>query len=259
MASCVVRGLLTLGTLVAAAAASFPRCPADTVQTKSVARAQEECVGYLGIPRARLAVYGEYIYPDDAETHRMVRCMGLNLGWWSDADGVQGPAIRSFFQPDPDDSQYERRTYHCLRSQRLDCATPHGDPGARAYESFRCYYEQYGNIVATPQFVPLSGLQLSDVVLRCADILQVPGACAATPSQHAIDCFGRCVLLRTGLYTDRHGPCLERLYVQCNNYANETRFRETTGACYRQLKAECPDECTLAGRFLRECFDEGAF
>uniref|UniRef100_A0A182X7D5 Uncharacterized protein n=1 Tax=Anopheles quadriannulatus TaxID=34691 RepID=A0A182X7D5_ANOQN len=36
-----------------------------------------------------------------------------------------------------------------------------------------------------------------------------------------------------------------------------TRFRETTGTCYRRLKSECLDECVLAGRFLRECFYEG--
>uniref|UniRef100_A0A182SV61 Uncharacterized protein n=1 Tax=Anopheles maculatus TaxID=74869 RepID=A0A182SV61_9DIPT len=235
----------------------------DCVQKKNVAQAQEECVRYLGIPCARLAVYNDYIYPNDTETQCMVRCMGINLGWWNDIQGVQEPAIRHYFHPDPDDAQHDRRTYHCLKSQRLDNPTPHADACERAYESFRCYYEQYGNIVITPQFVPLTPLQLSDVLLQCADILQFPGvesgACdtAAKPSERDIGCLARCFLLRSGLYTDQHGPNLDRLYVQCNNYANETRFRETTSVCYQQLKSECQDECVLAGRFLRECFDEG--
>uniref|UniRef100_A0A182QJ61 Odorant-binding protein n=1 Tax=Anopheles farauti TaxID=69004 RepID=A0A182QJ61_9DIPT len=248
--SCIA---LTLATLVSVAFGLSPRCPPDAVRTKSIAQAQEQCVGYLRIPRARLAVYNEYIYPNDTETQCMVRCVGLNLGWWDDANGVQKPALRNYFHPDPDDCQYERRTYHCLKSQRLDCGTQHADPCARAYDSFRCYYEQYGNLVLAPQFVPLSAMELAEVLHQCANILQVPTDCA---SQHAIDCLGRCLLLRTGVYTDKHGPNLDRLYVQCNNYANETLFRQTTSACYRQLKAECPDECTLAGRFLRECFDE---
>ncbi|XP_035907843.1 general odorant-binding protein 45-like [Anopheles stephensi] len=235
----------------------------DCVQKKNVAQAQEECVRYLSIPCARLAVYNDYIYPNDTATQCMVRCMGINLGWWDDTDGVQEPAIRHYFHPDPDDEQYDRRTYHCLKSQRLDYPTPHGDACERAYESFRCYYEQYGNIVVTPQFVPLSPLQLSDVMGQCAKILQTPGtglgACgkAGKPSERDIGCLARCFLMRSGLYTDQHGPNLDRLYVQCNNYANETKFRETTGACYRQLKLECKDNCVLVGRFLRECFYEG--
>uniref|UniRef100_A0A8W7PS21 Uncharacterized protein n=1 Tax=Anopheles coluzzii TaxID=1518534 RepID=A0A8W7PS21_ANOCL len=180
----------------------------------------------------------------------MVRCMGLNLGWWNDTHGVQEPAMRSFFHPDPHDCDYERRTYHCLNSQRLNHPSPHVDVCERAYESFRCYYEQYGNIVVTPQFVPLSDLQQVDVLLQCANMLPltVGRSCAggSKPSERDVDCLARCFLLRSGLYSEQHGPHLDRLYVQCNNYANETRFRETTGTCYRRLKSECQDECVLA-------------
>uniref|UniRef100_A0A182RKR4 Odorant-binding protein n=2 Tax=Anopheles funestus TaxID=62324 RepID=A0A182RKR4_ANOFN len=248
-----------LVTTVITASQRYPEC----VQKKSIAQAQQECVRYLGIPCARLGVYNDYIYPNDTETQCMVRCMGVNLGWWDDTQGVQEPAIRNYFHPDPDDKQYKRRAYHCLQSQHLDNPASHVDGCERAYESFRCYYEQYGNIVVTPQFVPLTSLQLSDVIMQCANMLQFPGLQSqfchkgVKPSERDIGCLARCYLLRSGLYTDQHGPNLDWWYVQGDNYANETRFRETTSTCYQQLKSECQDECILAGRFLRECFPEG--
>ncbi|XP_053678571.1 general odorant-binding protein 45-like [Anopheles nili] len=247
-----IAGVLATGTLASS------RCN-ENVLKKSIAQAQEECVQYLNIPRARLAVYNEFIYPKDTETQRMVRCVGINLGWWNDTNGVQEAVIRSYFHPDPEDCLYDRRTYHCLKSQRLDCPTL--DPSARAYESFRCYYEQYGNIVTTPQFVPFTSLQLVDVMMQCDTMLQQPDDAPCTrifkPSERYIGCLLRCFLLRTGLYSEHHGPNLDRLYVQCNNYANETLFRERTTSCYRHLKSECLDECTLVRRFVGECFDDG--
>ncbi|XP_040172270.1 general odorant-binding protein 45-like [Anopheles arabiensis] len=250
---------ITLACVLAATVAAGSHCHNDYYQLKSVAQAQEECARYQGIPCARLAVYNKYIYPNDSQTQCMVRCMGLNLGWWNDTHGVQESAMRSFFYPDPDDCDYERRTYHCLNSQRLNHPSPHVDVCERAYESFRCYYEHYGNIVVTPQFVPLSDLQQVDVLFQCANLLpfSVGRSCGRKASKRDVDCLARCFLLRSGLYSEQHGPHLDRLYVQCNNYANETRFRETTGTCYQRLKSECQDECVLAGRFLRECFYEG--
>uniref|UniRef100_A0A182TXQ4 Odorant-binding protein n=1 Tax=Anopheles melas TaxID=34690 RepID=A0A182TXQ4_9DIPT len=241
---------ITLACVLAATVAAGSLCHNDYYQLKSVSQAQEECARYQGIPCARLAVYNKYIYPNDTQTQCMVRCMGLNLGWWNDTHGIQEPAMRSFFHPDPDDCDYERRTYHCLNSQRLNHPSPHVDVCERAYESFRCYYEQYGNIVVTPQFIPLSDLQQVDVLFQCANLLPFSLGASCTGSRKAskrdVDCLARCFLLRSGLYSEQHGPHLDRLYVQCNNYANETRFRETTGTCYQRLKSECQDECVLA-------------
>uniref|UniRef100_A0A182W5V6 Uncharacterized protein n=1 Tax=Anopheles minimus TaxID=112268 RepID=A0A182W5V6_9DIPT len=216
MARLSVRYIGLVTVLVTAVMAASHRYQ-DCVQKKNIAQAQEECVRYLSIPCARLTVYNDYIYPNDTETQCMVRCMGVNLGWWNDDHGVQEAAIRNYFHPDPDDSQYDRRTYHCLKSQRLDNPASHVGACDRAYESFRCYYEQYGNIVVTPQFVPLSSLQLWDAILQCANMLQYPGfnsqQCddSVKPSERDIGCLARCFLLRTGLYSDQHGPNLDRL------------------------------------------------
>nr|XP_040238964.2 general odorant-binding protein 45-like [Anopheles coluzzii] len=256
---------LGLVCLLAVTATAASQCYRDAGQLKRVVQAQEECVRYLRIPCARLAVYNKFIYPNDAETQCMVRCMGLNLGWWNDTHGVQEAAMRSFFHPDPNDCDYERRTYRCLHSQRLDRPAPHDEACERAYESFRCYYEHYGNLVVTPQFVRLNALQQLDVLLQCADMVQYPMpdrsfSCAKTHVAGAegdFDCVLRCYMLRTGLYSEQYGPNLDRIYVQCNNYANETLFRETTDACYQRLRSDCQDECTLIARYIRECFPAG--
>ncbi|XP_058127119.1 general odorant-binding protein 45-like [Anopheles ziemanni] len=255
-----------LACLLAVASAASPHCQ-GVVMYKSIKQAQEECVTYLRIPRARLAVYNEHIYPQDIETKCMVRCMGLNLGWWNDTVGVKESALRAYFHPDPDDCQHERRTYHCLKSQRLDSYAPQGlDPCERAYESFRCYYEQYGNIVVTPQFVPFSPLRMAAVMEDCAAIMHLPktvGGCSrkdAAGSLHAtrdVGCFLRCVFLRSGLYSEQYGPNLDRIYVQGHGYYNATRFRDNTMACYNHLKSTCLDECDLIYRFVNECFPEG--
>ncbi|KFB40141.1 AGAP000640-PA-like protein [Anopheles sinensis] len=255
-----------LACLIAVASAASPHCQ-GVVMHKSIRQAQEECVQYLGIPRARLAVYNEHIYPQDTETKCMVRCMGLNLGWWNDTAGLKESALRSYFHPDPDDCQYVRRTYHCLKSQRLDSYAPQGlDPCERAYESFRCYYEQYGNIVVTPQFVPLTPLRMAAVMEDCAVIMHLPktvGGCSKKDAAGSLystrdaGCFLRCVFLRSGLYSEQYGPNIDRIYVQGEGYHNETLYRDYTMACYRQLKSSCLDECDLMYRFVKECFPEG--
>uniref|UniRef100_A0AAG5DLW9 Uncharacterized protein n=1 Tax=Anopheles atroparvus TaxID=41427 RepID=A0AAG5DLW9_ANOAO len=265
----MARGILSrcieLACLLAVASAASRPCPGVVMQ-KSISQAQEECVEYLRIPRARLAVYNEHIYPQDTETKCMVRCMGINLGWWNDTEGVKEAAIRTYFHPDPDDCQYERRTYHCLKSQRLDNYAPQGhDPCDRAYETFRCYYEQYGNIVVIPQFIPLSPLRMAAVMQDCVSMLRVPGtsdcvrqgSAAAPSSTQETGCFLRCVVLRSGLYSEQYGPNLDRWFVQGDSYTNYTKFQATTLTCYRQLKAKCLNECDLIYRFINECFPEG--
>uniref|UniRef100_A0A2C9H878 Uncharacterized protein n=1 Tax=Anopheles quadriannulatus TaxID=34691 RepID=A0A2C9H878_ANOQN len=153
--------------------------------------------------------------------------------------------------------------YYQLKSvaqAQEECARYQGIPCARlaVYNKY-IYPNDTQTQCMVRCMVPLSDLQQVDVLFQCANMLpfSVGRSCGRKASKRDVDCLARCFLLRSGLYSEQHGPHLDRLYVQCNNYANETRFRETTGTCYRRLKSECLDECVLAGRFLRECFYEG--
>ncbi|KAL1375361.1 hypothetical protein pipiens_017537, partial [Culex pipiens pipiens] len=205
---------------------------------KSVGRANRECYQYLrGSPECG------------------ARCQQIVLRAWDDNTGLDAVPYGRHFQPDCRDQQYENRTEQCIECQRGP--SPREDHCRRSAIAFGCYRDQYGELLKSPQVVPMPDLLLRSTVEQCAQILQISDRQIAdanlhlTPAGHRLM---RCVIIREGFYSDADGPNLDRLYVQCGGYQRgEAAFKQHFQTCHKRILTQKPNAPTLASKLATEC------
>uniref|UniRef100_A0A182WGV7 Odorant-binding protein n=1 Tax=Anopheles minimus TaxID=112268 RepID=A0A182WGV7_9DIPT len=226
---------------------------------KGLAQAQHECVTYLNLPKHRLYQYLVHNYSNDGKTKLMIRCVGLLLNWWN-SDGVLNThVIEQFFLPDAGDSTYSERTARCIENK-----APEGDAlCSRAYETFQCYLQQYGELLNCPKVVPLSDERLAESMHFCLDVLSMPLSyfenCTSSSelflSTDQSRCLLRCFVIRAGLYSDKHGPFADRFKLQFGPLKSDVFDNDLEGDfCVIRLRREGYDECSLAARSLYACY-----
>uniref|UniRef100_A0A182JE64 Uncharacterized protein n=1 Tax=Anopheles atroparvus TaxID=41427 RepID=A0A182JE64_ANOAO len=224
---------------------------------KSFLQSVHDCVEYLQIPKERLMQYLANEFPPDDETKCLLYCVGVDLGWWNNTCGLQVPAIVSYFQPVQGDKQYEKRTKECLerrvgaiRSQNSCC---------QAYETFQCYFQEFGNLVTCPQYVRLTKLQATQAALDCLVILRYPEELLQVYARGQVEdcpetrCLYHCIDLRTGLYTPENGVSLSRLFVRDAAYNDLRYLSKETKACRDRVRQSGCDKCTEVYQTHQEC------
>ncbi|KFB46499.1 AGAP010650-PA-like protein [Anopheles sinensis] len=228
---------------------------------KSLSQAMHECMEYLQIPANRYDDYASHRFPCDAETKCLVRCVGLNLRWWNDTTGVQTALMANFFQPDPTDTDYARRTAKCLEL-RLAQSDP-SECCSLAYESFMCYLQHYGNLVPCPQYLPEDHSRYVRMAYDCINMLQVPEVLLHSYSNGLIRdapetrCLLRCFYLRSGVFNSETGFDLRRLYTRDYQHADDVRYLASeTYAKLNNLRATGCDECTEVFLAYRDLLGE---
>ncbi|KXJ77296.1 hypothetical protein RP20_CCG007857 [Aedes albopictus] len=209
---------------------------------KSYQRATFECNQYVG-----------------ASTQCQARCEALVLRSWNDSSGLQYIPYSRHFQPDCNDVNYLNRTLQCL-DDRLEAA-PCGAVCCRASIYKQCYLEQWGNLVGTPQLVPMAKLVVTSTILQCAQLLQVDAAELDFFARNKFDvsdrarCLLRCILIRQGLFSGASEPNLDRLYVQCGGYKlDEETFKRGASACVDKIRHKGYDSCMFVARIVNDCF-----
>ncbi|KAL9707363.1 hypothetical protein quinque_010881 [Culex quinquefasciatus] len=120
--------------------------------SKSLGEAQQECAEYQGLSNETVEHYARNGYPDNSCVRELVHCIVFTVNAWNEVSGIQDHVISQFFNPAPSDSSYQDRTKDCLR-ESVDCLPKH-DQAGRAYNSFLCYYRNYGNVVQERKYVP---------------------------------------------------------------------------------------------------------
>lgn len=206
----------------------------------------ETCGRDLQVCENRLAMYRALIFPDDRDTQCFVKCVLIELHAWSNPRGaLKHSTIQQYFIPDPADHDYKQRTRHCLEETVPNCIP--GDSCSRAYWSFLCYKDNYGKMVRRPnQFIPPTELDISQHQLDCVDILKLPREVLLNAAflNDSSNCYARCLLLRSEVYTDEHGLDLERLYVLVGFNAEKKTFLKfaqqyLTAALYDRQTDRC--------------------
>uniref|UniRef100_A0A182S874 Odorant-binding protein n=1 Tax=Anopheles maculatus TaxID=74869 RepID=A0A182S874_9DIPT len=226
---------------------------------KSFVQAQHECVAYLNLPKHRLYQYLVYNYSNDVKTKLMIRCVGLLLRWWN-SDGVLNEHVMAqYFLPDSADATYCERTRLCIENK-----APEGDElCSRAFETFQCYLQQYGELLNCPKVVPLSDERLAETMHFCLNVLSLPlsyfenctGSAELFLATDEARCLLRCFVIRTGLYSDHHGPFADRFKLQFGPPSSDAYDNDLEGDyCVTRLRREGYDECSLAARSLYECY-----
>lgn len=240
--------LLIAATATSASAAycSSPGSPPDVeeshfaYQLKSFREELDECAEYLQVSSDAVdAFVTKNFATHEANLKCLVRCVGINAGWWGvggNNTGLQGPVLESYFQPGCDDVNSEKRTKDCL-----DCkSNNYQDDCSLAYESFMCYYHQYGYLKSSEEYVPLRELDAVQAAVDCMLILRTSknlleqysqGVFPAVPETQ---CLYRCQYLAEGLY-DGVTFNLTRFYVR-NFYKKAPQLKSPeTQACVDSL------------------------
>lgn len=220
-------------------------------------RAIEVCGRDLQVCETRLSSYRSLLFPDDHDTHCFVKCILVELRAWTNPRGtIKHSVIQQYFKPDVVDYDYEQRTRRCLE-QTLP--TYDSNPCSQAYWSFVCYKNNYGNFdIHANQFVPPTELQISQNLLDCVDVLNIPRDSLIVAKQNAsASCFSRCFLHRSSIYDDAAGLDFERLYVLVGFDAEKEPFVENARAQLADLTGleQCSDACQAAvipERFYKE-------
>uniref|UniRef100_A0A182NEN1 Uncharacterized protein n=1 Tax=Anopheles dirus TaxID=7168 RepID=A0A182NEN1_9DIPT len=219
--------------------------------------ALRECVTQLGISPERIEKeYSVLLYPADRDSMCLVRCIGVLLRFWNDTTGLREATIRQYYQPAPEDHSYLNRTRTCLEALEPTVT----DVCERAHRSFLCYHQQYGYLQKQDRYIPKTALEMRQIQQDCLDVFGLPEKRLEQyqeghfPDDPETQCFVRCVGLRTGLYTDQHGPNVDRLYIQCESCADERIFRERATECIAAQRHHKLSKCTAAYRTLYQCF-----
>lgn len=241
-----ITAFVTILLLIAKATPSFSL-------EKSFQYAQRQCLQWLNINCTRWSDYVDANeYPRDHETLQLIRCIGLVLNFWNDYSGLQPAVIKNFFLPDGNDDGYVNRTTQCLK--RVLYTVAQKDVLTLSYESFRCYFHQYGNLVVTPQYVPRTARELLQFKSECSDILRN----YSKNNTRGSYCLERCVLLQADLWSDEQGPLLDRAYVQFGQDEDEDVYVQKTVECIDSyVSKDNGDSCALASYAARRCLIHG--
>lgn len=224
---------------------------------KSFLQSVHDCAEYLQVPKHRLVQYLAYEFPPDEETKCLIFCVGTDLRWWNNTCGLQVPAIMNYFQPVLGDRQYEKRTSECLERNVHTAELPNNC--CQAYETFQCYFREFGNLVTCPQYVPATKLQSTQAALDCLTVLRVPTdllQCYSKgdlPDVPETRCLYHCIDHRTGLYTTESGIHLSRFYVR-DLEVNDLRYlSKETKACRDRVRMSGCDVCSEVYNTHRDC------
>lgn len=225
-------------------------------QLKSFRRSLKECAEYWEIPWYRVQKLIDNNFEHASKDLQcLIRCAGVNSGWWDDLDGLRYTVIESYFQPDVDDTCYADRTKECIDQRLSSCRTD----CAKAYESFMCYLQQYGSLKSSEEYIPLTRLEAIQVAVDCINILQVSDDLLNQISQGEIPdipevhCLYRCQYLGEGVYDTQYRFNFSRLYIRHYDTPSPEFLGDEIYNCAQSTLEANSDECTGVFR-ARECF-----
>uniref|UniRef100_A0A182PD48 Uncharacterized protein n=1 Tax=Anopheles epiroticus TaxID=199890 RepID=A0A182PD48_9DIPT len=230
--------------------------------------AQASCVKYLGICENRLRQYNNSIYPVDQDTMCMVRCAGIIVGFWDDAQGFKIEGLNSLFPQLAADSRAQQQIVSCAEKRIATCPPP--DTCAKAYNGFRCFLDAqkggFGVREPLPQQSPppFDAAEFIRSLSICAKIQRIPKelqdlyAQGIFPNDEKTRGLIRCVGIRTGLYDDEKGPNVPLLYNLFGAGQSEADFRRRANVCINanQPLLEAQDKDAQAYVKLYRCFTD---
>ncbi|XP_058127135.1 general odorant-binding protein 45-like [Anopheles ziemanni] len=229
--------------------------------TKSFTQAYLECLQYLNIWSQPMLECDTNVL-SNGSGNCLLRCIGLNLRWWDDQTGLLERPLLPFFRQQPN-TEMLTQARACVA--KLDNTT--AEPCAGAYNSFRCYSDVLGEVVAYPEYVVPSREEAVQIVRHCVLVLQVPPEQIANymaAGSFLLDDKGtsvlRCIVTRLGLYSDGDGVLVHRLRLLQSPASPmsdaEVRLAKQCEANVRQTHA---DACHIAAHSVETCYGREAF
>lgn len=224
---------------------------------KSLGEAQQECAEYQGISNETVEHYARNGYPDSSCVRELVHCIVFTVNAWNEISGIQDHVISQFFNPAPSDSSYQDRTKDCLR-ETVDCLPKH-DQAGRAYNSFLCYYRNYGNVVQERKYVPyfdsIRERYYKDFFVVKSVPRNVLRQFAAGDILNTEQFAGvyYTYALGAGFYDLVDGLNLERVYVQ---FGIPEILSESTRCCVTSVRRQYPEGPKRVEETFKQCLQQ---
>ncbi|XP_055542741.1 uncharacterized protein LOC129728329 [Wyeomyia smithii] len=221
---------------------------------KSLADAQQQCASYLRLSNETVERYVKNGYPDEPSVRKLVHCLLINLNVWDNNNGIKEYVIRNYLQPSPSDCCYVNRTQACIQKEL--CQVPQTDNVARAYWSFVCYYQHFGNLINEKQFVPYTELERQQHVIEAFSIENIPRQVLENFSRGSIICASQLpellytLFVRVGFYDPEMGFNLDRLYTQ---FGNSDLLSNNTRACEANVRQRYCYEPNRLSETFQQC------
>uniref|UniRef100_A0A8D8K842 General odorant-binding protein 69 n=1 Tax=Culex pipiens TaxID=7175 RepID=A0A8D8K842_CULPI len=225
---------------------------------KSFQNAFHECAEYLEVSNCTLQRINGNSYPNTEQVQRLIHCTLVNVGAWnSDQVAVKSHVLQNFFRPVSGDVCHQNRTQQCLKHINRDPEDHFG----RAFESFQCFYHQYGNIVSSAQYIPFEINEIYRLVETAIAIHNIPrraleeyskGNILEEPHFRALHLTGA---LFGGYYSFKDGLKLDNAYSQFGT--PELLTAETRQCCDAAAREECgADHATKLYRIFKNCLED---
>uniref|UniRef100_A0A182PD47 Uncharacterized protein n=1 Tax=Anopheles epiroticus TaxID=199890 RepID=A0A182PD47_9DIPT len=231
-------------------------------------KAQQDCVLFIGISPFRMEQYKKFVYPPDRDTMCLIRCIGITLDFWDDTLGFNMDLAEQEFSP-LIDATFKKQLAQNI-THKLELLDPL-DNCARAYYAFRTFRGLLRQLVAagtttttiapSVNFVPVTAVQLLDIIVDCAREVNLPPAFLASLTKGVISdcaevrCLIRCAAVRAGLYSDREGALIANLHRQLDPPGEDlASFNLRQSMCLqRNCQPPTADNCTKAFKQFFTC------
>ncbi|XP_019564758.2 general odorant-binding protein 45 [Aedes albopictus] len=195
---------------------------------------------------------------NSTELKELVRCASIWCRWCNvSAHDVVYEVLQNYFNPSPNDQCFLNRTERCMKAALKDL--PYTAVLERAFVSFLCYFNQYGNLNRSVQYIPSMPPQEQQVALDTLRIHSVPRETLkdfneGVFQEGTFECLLRTLLVRLNLYSDTEGPNVKRLY---NQDGNEGYLTPETAECVVEARKSClGDRCELAQITVKNCLPQ---
>ncbi|XP_058123113.1 general odorant-binding protein 45-like [Anopheles ziemanni] len=218
-----------------------------------------ECAELLSIAPSKMTSLRTGVLRNDNDTKCLVRCVGVSGRFWNDYTGMRMHLLGLYFNAASGDTANVNRTQACL--DKLPSQAPRKDFCDLAFESFLCFYHNYGNLHRHRVFVPLDNMQLLHVTARCMEVHRITVEDLMSLTEDELDenlnvhCLVRCIGVQTGIYSDRYGVNLDLVYTQYGEGHDERKYKEDAQACLMRHTGTSCSPCRRAYNMLYKCFE----
>ncbi|KAL1381549.1 hypothetical protein pipiens_013384 [Culex pipiens pipiens] len=95
-----------------------PTIESDKLTPEKYLKAQATCAKILRIPPNHLQLYKQGIFPDDAETRCLFRCLGIRTNLYSDTEGPDLERLHAQFAEDQPLEEFKAKAQLCMEANR---------------------------------------------------------------------------------------------------------------------------------------------
>ncbi|EAT48660.1 AAEL000318-PA [Aedes aegypti] len=191
----------------------------EKLRWKTFREAELESAEYLFITHETLERYRSSGYPDEPSVRKLIGAIMVVLNAADEKlNLIKDYVLSQYFLPNTVDCQYKQHTKECL--DRNVATLDPSDRLGRAYQTFQCYYKNFGGIKEDVGWVPY---HYSEVVQMLEDCLYITNASNESLLQYCQGGYATsadysnvayCYAVRAGLLDKTTGFNVEKMYIQ---------------------------------------------